>query len=256
MSVAAGGYRDGTAWAAGPDRVYGLLADAAMGLLPGDLSGVLALDAGAGTGAVARALRRRGARTVSSDLSPAMLAAGPAPAFAADIRSLPLGDGTIDLAVAAMVLSHLTDPGAALAELVRVTRPGGTVLATAFPAGPGHPVAVAANRALAAQGFRAPDWYTEMKTIGEARVGTAAALHALATSVGLVGIRVERLAVDLGPLDAPALVGWRLGLAHVAPYLAGLDPHRRERLTVAVAEALETNRPVEPLALLVLLARR
>jgi len=27
-------------------------------------------------------------------------------------------------------------------------------------------------------------------------------------------------------------------------------------LTVAVAEALETNRPVEPLALLVLLARR
>jgi len=178
MSVAAGGYLDGTAWAAGPDRVYGLLADAAMGLLPGDLSGVLALDAGAGTGAVARALRRRGARTVSSDLSPAMLAAGPAPAFAADIRSLPLGDGTIDLAVAAMVLSHLTDPGAALAELVRVTRPGGTVLATAFPAGPGHPVAVAANRALAAQGFRAPDWYTEMKTIGEARVGTAGAARA------------------------------------------------------------------------------
>src|SRR5438094_8909942 len=95
-------YLDGTAWAAGPDRVYGLLADAAARLLPG----VLALDAGAGTGTVARALRRRGARTVSSDLSPAMVAAGTAPAFAADIRHLALGDRTVDLAVAAMVLSH------------------------------------------------------------------------------------------------------------------------------------------------------
>ena len=57
--------------------------------------------------------------------------AGP-PGAVADIRALPLADDSVDDVVAAFVLNHLTDPSAGLAELARVTRPGGTVLATVF----------------------------------------------------------------------------------------------------------------------------
>jgi SAM-dependent methyltransferase len=248
-------YIDGAAWAGGPDRVYGLAAEAAIRVLPDDLSGVLAFDAGAGTGAATRALRRRGARTVSSDLSLGMLAAGPRPALVADVRHLPLRAGAVDLSVATMVLSHLSDPEAGLAELSRVTRPAGTVLASAFPAGARHPARQAAERVLAADGYRPPDWYVALKAAGETRVGTPEALRALGRAVGLVDVHIEELAVDLASLDVDALVGWRLGMAHVAPYLADLSPRHRDALARAVADAVRVS-PAAPLGLLVLLARR
>lgn len=67
------------------------------------------------------------------DLSEAMLAvarrAVPAARFVrGDLRDLPLDDGAVDLAVVALVLSHLPDPTPALAELRRVLRPGGTLV--------------------------------------------------------------------------------------------------------------------------------
>lgn len=247
-------YSDGAAWAAGPGQVYALLAEAAVGLLPEDLSGVLGLDAGAGTGAATRALRRRGARMLSTDRSLAMLAAGPVPAFVSDIRRLPLADGSVDLAVATLVLSHLADPHAGLAQLRRVTRPGGTVLATAFVAGASHPVKHAIDRVLDRYGYQAPDWYAELKALGEPRTGDAAALAELASTAGLVDVRVDELAVDLASLDAGALAGWRLGMAQVAPYLAGLEPDVRDRLTAEATDAVRGCRPADPLPLLVLRA--
>jgi ArsR family transcriptional regulator len=45
----------------------------------------------------------------------------------ADIASLPLPDDSADAAVANMVLHHATDPAAMIAEMARVTRPGGWV---------------------------------------------------------------------------------------------------------------------------------
>jgi SAM-dependent methyltransferase len=248
-------YGDGAAWAAGPDRVYRLLADAAVRLLPGDLSGLLALDAGAGTGAVGRALRRRGARTVSSDASPAMLAVGPVPAFAGDIRRLPVRDGAVDLAAAAMVLSHLAEPDVAMAELVRVTGAGGVVLVTAFASGRPHPVKAAVDRVLAIDGYREPDWYAELKSRGEPWIGSTEALRRLAGSVRLGAVQVDEIDVDLAGLEVPALVGWRLGMAQVAPYLAGLDPFRRKSLTAAAADAVAAHHPAAPLGMLVLRGR-
>jgi SAM-dependent methyltransferase len=256
MATALSGYGDGGAWAAGPGRVYALLAEAAVGMLPGDLSGVLGLDAGAGTGAATRALCRRGARVLVTDRSPAMLAAAPGQAFVADVRRLPLPDAAVDLAVAALVLSHLTDPETGLAELRRVTRPAGTVLVTAFSAGTNHPVKRAVDRVLARYGYRAPDWYAQLKALGELRVGDAAALAALAWEAGLVDVRVDELAVDLAPLDAAALAGWRLGMAQVTPFLAGLDRGRRDRLTVEATDAVSSCLPGDPLALLVLRSSR
>jgi len=96
---------------------------------------VLDVDVGAGTGAVSSALAARRARPVAVDLSIDMLAwnarAGP-PCVVADIRALPSAAGRVDASVAAFVLNHLTEPLGGLAELARVTRPGGAVLAAVF----------------------------------------------------------------------------------------------------------------------------
>ena len=132
-------------WAAGPDLVYRALAEAAVKQLP-PAPGSWAVDAGAGTAAFARQLRRRYVNVVELDISETMLRHDRAErpmAVVGDVTALPLCDGCADLTVAGFVLSHLDDAGRGLSELVRVTKPGGTVLATAFPAGsgaPSHPV--------------------------------------------------------------------------------------------------------------------
>ena len=46
----------------------------------------------------------------------------------ADARRLPFGDATHDSAVSNMVLHHLAEPWNGLAEMARVTRPGGKVV--------------------------------------------------------------------------------------------------------------------------------
>ncbi|MCK4660972.1 MAG: ArsR family transcriptional regulator [Phycisphaerae bacterium] len=45
-----------------------------------------------------------------------------------DLRGLPIEDGEVDLAIAMLVLHHVPDPDAALAEVGRVVRSGGRIL--------------------------------------------------------------------------------------------------------------------------------
>ncbi|MCY3786455.1 MAG: methyltransferase domain-containing protein [bacterium] len=107
------------------------------------------LDLGCGFGRHAFGALRRGADVLACDLGRSELAevrdmvaamrdAGeiPAGAFAitvgADARRLPFADGGFDRIIAAEVLEHIDDDGAALAELARVLRPGG-VLAVTVP---------------------------------------------------------------------------------------------------------------------------
>lgn len=105
------------------------------------------LDVGCGPGRHASALAQRGVSVVGADLSPAfarLAAAGPHPGqeggttpvfCVADARHLPLADGSFT-AVLSLCQGGFglvgDDDGAALAEMARVSRPGATVVFSAF----------------------------------------------------------------------------------------------------------------------------
>jgi SAM-dependent methyltransferase len=117
--------------------------------------GELILDAGSGTGIFTREFLARGAKVVGLDISLAMLAyaaknatlrqalgdKGSMPprseekgkpfrygGVTADMATLPFGDGSFDKTVSVAALEFVADEKRAVAELFRVTKPGGVVV--------------------------------------------------------------------------------------------------------------------------------
>ncbi|GIW10730.1 MAG: hypothetical protein KatS3mg061_1787 [Dehalococcoidia bacterium] len=93
-----------------------------------------ALDAGCGPGLLLAALAEQGRMAIGVDLSPAMvqLAAVRGPAVVGALEALPFASGQFGLVVAAGAIEYVADDQRALAELVRVLRPGGVLIAS-FP---------------------------------------------------------------------------------------------------------------------------
>jgi ubiquinone/menaquinone biosynthesis C-methylase UbiE len=97
---------------------------------------VRVLDVGAGTGAFAvRVAAATGAVVTAVDSAPAMVAqarrAG-VDAVLADARSLPFPDDSFDCVVANWMLYHVAGRDDALAEIARVLRPSGRLVAATF----------------------------------------------------------------------------------------------------------------------------
>lgn len=110
----------------------------AMRLLPADA--VRVLDCGCAFGFLTRRLARRHPEVAGIDLDPGYVARARHAVPGADIRlgpvsRLPWPDGHFDAAVCLDVLEHCPDPEAAAAELARVLRPGGTLVASVPHAG-------------------------------------------------------------------------------------------------------------------------
>jgi SAM-dependent methyltransferase len=121
-----------------------------LGVVDGDRL----LDLGCGFGRHAFAAARRGAAVVALDAGMdeivgvrsvfgAMLEAGElssegvrAGGVQANALTLPFADGSFDRIVASEVLEHIADDTTAIAELVRVLRPGGTMAVTVPRCGP------------------------------------------------------------------------------------------------------------------------
>jgi malonyl-CoA O-methyltransferase len=113
---------------------------AMLALLPTDLRGRAVLDAGCGSGRyLLHALGRGASRVTGVDLCVEMLEragrelaasghGGEIELVQGNLERLPVPDASADLAICGLTIGHLDRLQPALAELCRVTRPGGMLL--------------------------------------------------------------------------------------------------------------------------------
>jgi len=95
------------------------------------------LDLAAGTGTSSQPFRDAGADVVPCDFSIGMLQVGKKqlphlPFTAGDGTKLPFRDATFDAVTISFGLRNIVDPGAGLAEMRRVTKPGGRLVVCEF----------------------------------------------------------------------------------------------------------------------------
>jgi SAM-dependent methyltransferase len=242
----------GRLWAEGPERLYAALARELVACWP--VAGQRVLDLGAGTAVAGRAALAAGAGpVVAADPALGMLRrrGGGACPVAADATALPFRDGSFDLVVAAFCLGHLSQPGAGLREARRV---GAGLAASSFAPGWTHPAKAAVDGVLGSFGYEPPPWYVTFKQDTEPRASDPAWLTRATTTAGFTEVRLRTVAVRSG-LSTPAqLASWRLGMAHVAPFVRSLSAVRRAELRRAAEAAVVGTGPLV-VSMLVLTAR-
>ncbi len=117
----------------GQDRAWRRATLAALDAQPGET----VLDLAAGTGTSSEPLADAGVHVVPCDLSTGMLREGrrrrpDLPFVAGDALHLPFADASFDAVTMSFGLRNVSDVDAALAELLRVTRPGGRLVVCEF----------------------------------------------------------------------------------------------------------------------------
>jgi SAM-dependent methyltransferase len=202
-------------------------------------SGDHVLDVGCGPGALTAVLAER----LGTD---AVVAVDPSPSFrqavqdrlpALDVRAasaeqLPFTDGAFDHALAQLVVHFMADPVVGLAEMRRVTRPGGTVATCVWDiAGDRGPVSVIWRAALE----------LDPQAAGEANLPGVRErdLVDLSRAAGLVDVEQAELAVTV---RHPSFEEWwepyTLGAGPAGAYVAGLGEPGRARLRERCRELL------------------
>ncbi|MEZ4660681.1 MAG: class I SAM-dependent methyltransferase [Caldilineaceae bacterium] len=158
-----------------------------------------AVDVGTGTGRHALRLAKQGIDVVGVDENPDMLAVAQAKADAANVmnmrfiqaelgkEALPLPSSTFDLLTCTLMLCHLPNLKEAIADCVRVVRPGGYLLLSDF-----HPDAIAFGWRSA---FPTPTTHYYFPTTAHTRQGYLDAL----TECGCALIDVQDFATDGQP---------------------------------------------------------
>lgn len=243
--------RSGRRWALGAELVYRPIAAELVAMTPHSLAGHIVLDAGAGTGAASSALTAQHAQALALDLSADMLAwnaAARPPSAVADIRALPLADDSVDDTVAAFVLNHLTDPVPALAELSRVTRPGGAVLAAVFSSNSRSQARDRIDAIALAAGWQAPGWYAKLKTTAAPLLGSRAGMASATQEAGLADVHAEERRVDVGVTTPEQLVRYRFGHAIFADWLDAIGTARADMFAAAAERAIRDDmQPYQPI---------
>lgn len=111
----------------------------------GTVRGLKVLDLAAGTGSSSMVLARRGAKVVACDFSQGMLRQGArrlggrVALVGGDAAQLPFADNTFDKVTISFGLRNVQDVPGALAEMLRVTRPGGELVICEFSRPPWRP---------------------------------------------------------------------------------------------------------------------
>jgi SAM-dependent methyltransferase len=120
---------------------------------------------------------------------------------------LPFGNGHFDLVYTRFLLQYLADPGAAVAEMCRVTRPGGTVVLQDLDSQlVNHYPSDEAMESLLAEFLAAIN--------GSLDVFVGRKLFGLATEAGMSEVKVKVAAYHLiaGTPDPGTMAGWELKL--------------------------------------------
>ncbi len=178
---------------------------AMLALLSPDMSGRNVLDAGCGSGRYVLHAQRRGAAViVGVDLTLEMLRSAQialsidheSAVVKADIglvqaglEAIPLRDGWADITLCGLTLGHLSQLTPPLAELRRVTRPGGLLLCSDF-----HPIGATLG------------WRRDFKAGGQRYVvrHTAHTLDAWRAACHEIGLYIESMIeTHIDPADIP-----------------------------------------------------
>lgn len=207
--------------------------------------GASVIDVGCGTGDDARELRRLvgpGGRAVGVDASETMIAEARRRAQGsglqvefevADAQHLPFPDDTFDACRTERMLAHVPDPRAVLAEMARVTRPGGRVCALDIDldsTGMDDPVARALLESIVRQ-VRSPHIGRELVRLFE--------------DVGMVDVAVRRQDYTFDLEMVRPLISSQVARLEEAGVVGG---EATRRWWVAVEEAQRADRPFLPMS--------
>ncbi len=115
-----------------PDGYHALIDDLEVEIVDRYGAGGDVLECGCGTGLILERIARFARTTRAIDLSPGMLDRARGRGLEvqqASVTAIPFEADRFDVTCAFKVLAHVPDIGRALAEMARVTRPGGVVVA-------------------------------------------------------------------------------------------------------------------------------
>ena len=214
--------------------------------LAGLSPGATAVDVGCGTGALtAELVRLLGAAAVSAvDPSEPFVAAMRSRFPDVDVRQsiaerLPYPDRSFDCALASLVVSFMSDPVAGIAEMARVTRPGGLVGATVWDhGGMTGPLSLFWGAVLDVDPFAHDESGLAGVLEGQlAQLFEAAGLRDLESST----LTVHLALADFSDWWEP----FTLGVGPAGDYVARLDDDGRERLRARCAERFPPSGPFE-----------
>ena len=210
--------------------------------LAGVSAGLRAIDVGCGTGALTGELvERLGANAVAAvDPSPSFVAAASARFPGVSVRQataerLPFPDGAFDVALAQLVVHFMVDPVAGLAEMARVTRPGGVVAASVWDhAGTQGPLYL-----FWSQARRLDPGLDDESTLAGTREGH---LGELFEAAGLRAVESAALRIRV---EHPTFDAWwdpfTRGVGPAGAYLATLDATRQAALRAACRQQAATE---------------
>jgi ubiquinone/menaquinone biosynthesis C-methylase UbiE len=237
-------------WSDGPERVYDRMAEMLVDRCLIGLDGHRVLDLGAGTGAVSRAVARRGGRPIALDAALGMARTTRAvgvPSTQGDATAVPFADGSFAAVIAAFVLNHVPDAVAALAEARRVLARGGVMLASTFGTGPDHPVKAAVEAAAGRHGWSPPAWYARLKAEAGDPLAGADRFAGLAERAGFGRVSAATTTFATGVDDARSMVEYRLGMPLLVGFASCLPAEERAAVVdEAVAGLGPDPEPLRP----------